>query len=185
MLVRITGKTAVRSAPIEPETENNSTASLKTAGKFQASGELPKMIGSKMTRATALMWLVVTANVVPVMAQNGSLFQRPLPQVVSATQVDPRTAMNMAPSTMETGTIVAPSTPAYPQLAAASWTYAVPSPPRVIRVHDVISIRIDEVARATAEGRATQRKNALYDAVLKDWLEFDGLGVRKGRPSQR
>lgn len=40
MLVRITGKTAVRSAPPEPETVKNSTAPLKTAGKFQASGEL-------------------------------------------------------------------------------------------------------------------------------------------------
>lgn len=134
---------------------------------------------SMMMRSVTLMCLVVIAKAAPVMAQNGSLFQRPLPQVVTVNQVDPRTALNMAPSTMETGTIVAPTTPSYPQLAAASWTYAVPSPPRVIRVHDVISIRIDEVARATAEGRATQRKNALYDAVLKDWLEFDGLGVRK------
>lgn len=130
-------------------------------------------------RLLGCLWICGLANCSPLLAQNGSLFQLPRPEIVSATQVDPRTALNMAPSTPETGTIVAPTTPNYPQLAAASWTYAVPSPPRVIRVHDVISIRIDEVARMTAEGRATQRKNALYDAVLKDWLEFDGLGVRK------
>lgn len=134
------------------------------------------------TRLAAFMWICVaslSSHMTPVMAQNGSLFQRPLPELVSAAQIDPRTAYSIAPSTPETGTIVAPSMPNYPQLAAASWTYAVPSPPRVLRIHDVISIRIDEVARMTAEGRASQRKNALYDAVLKDWLEFDGLGVRK------
>lgn len=134
------------------------------------------------TRLAAFLWICVaswSSHLTPVMAQNGSLFQRPLPEIVSAAQIDPRTAYSMAPSTPETGTIVAPSMPNYPQLAAASWTYAVPSPPRVLRIHDVISIRIDEVARMTAEGRASQRKNALYDAVLKDWLEFDGLGVRK------
>ena len=80
---------------------------------------------------------------------------------------------------METGITVAPSTPPDQQLAASSWIYGIPSPPRVLRVHDIISIRVDEVARVMAEGRATQRKNALYDTVLKDWLEFDGFGVRK------
>ncbi len=132
-----------------------------------------------INRLTACLWVCVAVHATPLMAQNGSLFQRPLPEVVSATQVDPRTAFSTAPSTLETGSIMAPPLPNYPQLAAASWTYAVPSPPRVLRIHDVISIRIDEVARMTAEGRASQRKNALYDAVLKDWLELDGFGVRK------
>ena len=129
----------------------------------------------------SLVWMcwLVLASATSLMAQNSSLFQRPMQDVVTGTQVDPRTVMGLAPATPETGTVIAPSMPNYPQLAAASWTYAVPSPPRVLRIHEVISIRIDEVARMTAEGRATQRKNALYDAVLKDWLEFDGLGVKK------
>lgn len=63
-------------------------------------------------------------------------------------------------------------------LKAASWTF-VPSPPvRTYRMHDIISIRVDEVARTRAEGNAESRKNTLYDVILRDWLKLDGLAIK-------
>ncbi|MCC6510523.1 MAG: flagellar basal body L-ring protein FlgH [Pirellulaceae bacterium] len=121
-------------------------------------------------------------------AQNSSLFQLPAPQGIPAPTMNSpnnfRPGAALVPSTPEGGTVVSPQFPQSPQLSAASWTYAPPPPPRVLRIHDVISIRVDEVARMTAEGRASQRKNILYDAVLKDWIELEGLkAVRKAPQS--
>ena len=113
-------------------------------------------------------------------AQNSSLFQQPQPELLPAQPQDARGALMNLPATAEHGAIVSPMAPQSPQLAAASWTYAAPTAPRVLRLHDVISIRVDEIARVTAEGRASQRKNALYDAILKGWVELEGLrAVRK------
>lgn len=113
-------------------------------------------------------------------AQNSSLFQQPQPELLPAQQFDSRGNSFNIPSTAEHGAIVSPMAPQSPQLAAASWTYAAPTAPRVLRLHDVVSIRVDEMARVTAEGRASQRKNALYDAILKGWIELEGLrAVRK------
>ncbi len=130
-------------------------------------------------RSTVFCAWILLLNASSVCAQNSSLFQQPPASAVMAAPIDQRTNMNLPPSTLETGTIIAPAAPNYPQLAAASWTYAVPSPPRVLHLHDVISIRIDEVARMTAEGRVSQRKSALSNWVLRDWIELDGFGVRR------
>jgi flagellar L-ring protein FlgH len=108
-------------------------------------------------------------------AQNSSLFQRPVPELfVPAAGGDPFMG-SIPPASPENGMVVSPVYSQSPQLTAASWTYTPPASPRVLRVHDVISIRVDEMARMTAEGRANQRKNATYDALLKNWLMLDGL----------
>ncbi len=112
-------------------------------------------------------------------AQNSSIFQNPAPAVLGTVPGDRFVPSAVVPATPETGTVIIPTPPSSPQLSAASWTYAPAVAPRVLRVHDVISIRVDEIARMTAEGRANQRKNAIYNAVLKEWLELDGFGVRK------
>ncbi|MGN6547009.1 MAG: flagellar basal body L-ring protein FlgH [Aureliella sp.] len=119
-------------------------------------------------------------------AQNSSLLQQPAPQIVSAPQAGGvRPDAVMLPATPEQGAVVSPMAPQSPELAAASWTYAAAPAARVLRIHDVISIRVDEVARMTAEGRASQRKNALYNAILKDWIEMEGLkAIRKAPQTQ-
>lgn len=112
--------------------------------------------------------------------QNNSLFQNPLPEFIPPPTNGPAaTAARRQPMTIETGSVVAAAVPASPQFAAASWTYQPPQQQRAFHLHDIVSIRVDETARMSAEGRASQRKNALYDGVLKNWLEFDGWDTLK------
>lgn len=63
-------------------------------------------------------------------------------------------------------------------LANASWIYESPPPIRVYKKNDIVTIRVDEISRVQAEGRAESRRNTLYDALLKDWLRLDGIGVK-------
>ncbi len=59
-------------------------------------------------------------------------------------------------------------------LAEASWMYSPAMPPRQFRMNDIVTIRVDEIAQASAEGAAENRKNSLYDAILKDWISLSG-----------
>ena len=67
-------------------------------------------------------------------------------------------------------------------LAQGSWIYTPTPPPREIQIHDVISVRVDMLARMAAEGELRRRKNGNYDARLNDWLIFDGLRWMKPSP---
>jgi len=66
--------------------------------------------------------------------------------------------------------------PVYPSgdvgLASASWTYTPANPLRTFRVQDIVTIRVDEIARMQADGANNSRRNGLYDAVLKEWVQF-------------
>ena len=66
-------------------------------------------------------------------------------------------------------------------LANGSWTFTPPLPPQELRIHDIISIRVDELARMQSDGEMERRKNSLFDAVLKDWVFLDGF--RSVRPA--
>ena len=68
-------------------------------------------------------------------------------------------------------------------LDRSSWIYTPMLPPREIRVHDIISIRVQEGATMTAEGEVQRRKNASYNAVLLDWLRLDGLSLKPAAQS--
>ncbi len=57
-------------------------------------------------------------------------------------------------------------------LTNASWTYTPPPQSRTFRIQDLVTIRVDELTRARADGTAQVRKNTLYDAILKDWIGF-------------
>jgi flagellar L-ring protein FlgH len=63
-------------------------------------------------------------------------------------------------------------------LAAASWTYTPPLPRKVFRLQDIVTIRVDELARMRAEGRAEARRNLFYDALLKDWISLADWRLR-------
>ncbi len=111
------------------------------------------------------------------LAQQSSLFHRPVPIVSPETVPEP-----IAPPVV---VLQGPATQLYqssPASLDSNWapprTYQAPLPPKVLRLHDIVQIRVDESARMTADGIASQRKNAIYDAVLSDWLELDGLSLK-------
>lgn len=129
------------------------------------------------------------------LAQNSSLFHNPLalPEVAPA----PPMAMQSHPATNPlTGPARSGGLPGqapgvgqavYPHpnqawqspFAISSVTYQPAPPKRVLKIHDVINIRVDETARMTAEGRASQRKNGLYDAKLEEWIQLVGIDTVK------
>lgn len=70
---------------------------------------------------------------------------------------------------------VQPTTPRGLQLESSSWTYVPNQPARVLKLHDIVSIRVDELARSMAEATASSRKNGVYDALLRSWVVLNGL----------
>lgn len=139
------------------------------------------------SRSTTLMLLItgfMALEPSAAQAQNSSLLQNPSPDFFTPSTILPPSTGQFAAATPESGVVIAPQPMSAPHLAVGSWTYTPPAPPRVLKLHDVVSIRVDEMARMTSEGRATQRKNGLYDAVLKDWVTTEGLkAVRKAAQS--
>jgi len=67
-------------------------------------------------------------------------------------------------------------------MATASWTYMPPPPRRTFRLQEIVTIRVDELARVMAQGRAESRRNMFYDALLRDWVT---LTEGKLRPAQQ
>jgi flagellar L-ring protein precursor FlgH len=67
-------------------------------------------------------------------------------------------------------------------MATASWTYMPPPPRRTFRLQEIVTIRVDELARVRAQGRAESRRNMFYDALLNDWVS---LSEGKLRPAQQ
>jgi len=57
-------------------------------------------------------------------------------------------------------------------LTNASWTYTPAPPLRTFRIQDKVTVRVDELSRTSATGSAQNRRNTLYDAILKDWIAF-------------
>ncbi|MEM9586937.1 MAG: flagellar basal body L-ring protein FlgH [Planctomycetota bacterium] len=57
-------------------------------------------------------------------------------------------------------------------LEQTSWIYDPPRPLRTFAVHDLITIRVDEIARVMAEGNAENRKLSQFSAVLSDWIRL-------------
>ncbi len=64
-------------------------------------------------------------------------------------------------------------------LQAASWTSVPQLPTRKLKIHDLVSIRVDETATSSALGNAQSRKSGLYDARLNDWVDFLSLDTLK------
>jgi len=63
-----------------------------------------------------------------------------------------------------------------------SWTFIPPSQARVIRLYDVVSIRVDESANSLMLGDATSRKSTAYNAVVRDWIRMVGIDTIKPAP---
>ncbi len=68
------------------------------------------------------------------------------------------------------------------RLENTSWIHIPPPPPRQIEVEDIIYIRVNEIQRMSSDGEINRRKNALYDAILSDWIVLNGLRSVKPSP---
>lgn len=63
-----------------------------------------------------------------------------------------------------------------------SW-YEIPlPPPKEVRVHDIITIRVDTGARVSESAQLQRRRTSQYDAILNDWIELVGLRAIKPAP---
>ncbi|MFO0011233.1 MAG: flagellar basal body L-ring protein FlgH [Planctomycetota bacterium] len=69
-----------------------------------------------------------------------------------------------------------------PPSLQSSYTYQPPVPARVLRVNDIVSIRVEEIAQMIAQGNTTSRKTINFDAVLQDWIRMVGVDTIKPAP---
>jgi flagellar L-ring protein precursor FlgH len=69
-----------------------------------------------------------------------------------------------------------------PPSLQSSYTYQPPVPTRVLRVNDIVSIRVEEIAQMIAQGNTTSRKTINFDAVLQDWIRMVGVDTIKPAP---
>jgi flagellar L-ring protein precursor FlgH len=130
------------------------------------------------------MLLSLTLRVNFAAAQSGSLFR-------SETESDVRTPEQLAMPQRLPGP-VSPNgdQPVLPPvtfgngipLQAASFTYQAPASLRRLNIHDIVSIRVDELATASMLGNAQSRKNGSYDARLSDWLDWVSFDTIKPAP---
>jgi len=112
------------------------------------------MIGKTCARITAAIALVACGTIASrAAAQNSSLFSK------QAAQSEAQEAATGRSLTLENGSLY------YQQLP----------PPRQLKKHDLVSIRVDEKSQTIAEGEVQRRKTASYDALLSDWLVFEDL----------
>ncbi len=59
-----------------------------------------------------------------------------------------------------------------------SLIYAKPEPPKTLQLHDTITVIVKINTRVISEGSVENRKTANLNAVLADWLHFDGLSLK-------
>jgi flagellar L-ring protein precursor FlgH len=69
-----------------------------------------------------------------------------------------------------------------PPSLQSSFTYQPPVPARILRVNDIVSIRVEEIAQMIAQGNTTSRKTINFDAVLQDWIRLVGVDTIKPAP---
>lgn len=60
-------------------------------------------------------------------------------------------------------------------LNSVSWTYQPPKEPKVYKLHDLITIVVDEKSQVISEGQVDRKKKANGALVLSDWIVLKGL----------
>lgn len=104
-------------------------------------------------------------------AQNSRIFERPqarpMLNVNRTRQMDDTYPPDMVPPD------ILPSTPQ--TLNDGSWISIPLPPPKEIKKHDHVTIRVDIVARTQQESELQRRRNSTYDALLRSWVVLEGL----------
>jgi flagellar L-ring protein precursor FlgH len=58
------------------------------------------------------------------------------------------------------------------RLSSSSWLFQKSDPPAQVRLHDQITVVVDEKSAVTSSGQLDRRKTGKFDAELKDWIHF-------------
>lgn len=58
-----------------------------------------------------------------------------------------------------------------------SYGYIEVEPPKELRIHDLITVMVDESAQVLSEGEMDRKKKADGKFSLEDWIVFDGFAV--------
>jgi len=112
--------------------------------------------------------------------QSGSLFLVPNGRAAAPMPAEQLPPPNLNPNAswpvLPPGTgIWDPNNP----LKAASWTAVPAVPGRALKIHDLVSIRVDESATSDSQANAQSRKTASLDARLNDWVRLVGIDTVK------
>ncbi len=102
------------------------------------------------------LWAFALASSSPVAAQSGSLFQQERRQVHGQEQL--------------------PGQPPL-MLGDSSWTLVEPPPVRTFRLHDIITVVVDQKSEVLSEGDVQRRKQSNFDAALLNWIKLRGLDI--------
>jgi flagellar L-ring protein FlgH len=68
-------------------------------------------------------------------------------------------------------------------LAGASWVFQKADPPKEIKVHDIITVVVNERDALVSKGEVQRRRTAQYQAQLQDWIKFKGLNIQASNPA--
>ena len=69
-----------------------------------------------------------------------------------------------------------------PTMDTASWITVPLPPPREVKVNDIVTIRVDIMARSAQEGEMNRRKTSNFDSLLRSWVTLEGLTQVKLAP---
>jgi flagellar L-ring protein precursor FlgH len=58
------------------------------------------------------------------------------------------------------------------RLSSSSWLFQKSDPPAQVRMHDLITIVVDEKSAVTSSGQLDRRKTGKFDAELKNWISL-------------
>ena len=67
------------------------------------------------------------------------------------------------------------------RLSSSSWLFQKSDPPTQVRLHDLITIVVNEKSAVTSTGQLDRRKTGKFDAELKNWIHLE----HRGRSSRR
>jgi flagellar L-ring protein FlgH len=54
----------------------------------------------------------------------------------------------------------------------SSWTYQAPEDPRTIKLHDLVTVMVDEKSAVISDGKMDRKKQAYGDLRLTNWIKF-------------
>lgn len=73
-------------------------------------------------------------------------------------------------------------------LHTGSWSYIETEAPRELRIHDIVTVVVNERSQVVSDAEMDRRKQSNINAVLEEWVELNGLSLqaapqRNGEPA--